>query len=286
MSVLTRLLNSLAWIEDHLEDHPASLEASRIAGMSPYHFHRLFKSMTGMAPGHYIRRRILTRAAKGLIETNIDILDAAIASGFESQAAFTRAFKDQFGVTPAQGRKTPGALEPQYQRTFTRDDIRFVADGGVTLAPDIVERPAFSVCGFQGEFGWCDTAAINALWLSFNQFLLDQKEPSYPVSYGVCIGTTEDIWMNPRLKYICGVEGLSPHVKCAQVNIPASTYAVFTHRGDLFDIQKTIAYIWQVWVPRMTHELSPTPEFESYDQSFDVKLLQGQVKIWIPISVA
>jgi AraC family transcriptional regulator len=286
MSVLTRILDSLAWIEDHLDDPPASLGACRAAGMSPYHYHRLFKSMTGMAPGHYIRRRILTRAAERLSETNSGVLDVALASGFESQAAFTRAFKEQFGTTPAQGRKLPEALAPQYQRCFTRGDIRFVAEGGLTLTPEMVARPTFSVHGFQGEFGWCDTAGMNALWLSFNAFLKDKREPSRPVAYGVCLGTTEDVWLDTRLKYMCGVEGLMPYDECTSLEIPAATYAVFTHRGDLFDIQKTIAYIWQIWIPRMEYELCPTPEFESYDESFDPATLRGDIKIWIPVSAA
>jgi AraC family transcriptional regulator len=86
-----------------------SLETlSKIACFSPYHFHRIFRSATEETLGEYIRRQRLEFAASALTHRKADTLTTlALDVGFGSLAAFTRAFKDHFGLTPSQWRQQP-----------------------------------------------------------------------------------------------------------------------------------------------------------------------------------
>ncbi|WP_127959244.1 helix-turn-helix domain-containing protein [Serratia microhaemolytica] len=95
----------LDWIETHL-DQPLQLDnVAAKSGYSKWHLQRMFRSTTGHALGSYIRQRRLSQAAKILLTTPRPILDIALQFHFDSQPSFSRAFKKQFGQTPAAYRR-------------------------------------------------------------------------------------------------------------------------------------------------------------------------------------
>jgi AraC-like DNA-binding protein len=75
-------------------------ELSQAAGISRYHFAHVFVSATGQSAMRYIRGRRLSEAARVLANGGPDILNVALDFGYGSHEAFTRAFRDQFGLTP------------------------------------------------------------------------------------------------------------------------------------------------------------------------------------------
>lgn len=103
-NIIHDLLN---WIENHL-DQPLLLDnVAAKSGYSKWHLQRMFRSTTGHALGSYIRERRLSQAAQALCTTPRPILDIALQFHFDSQPSFSRAFKKQFGKTPAVYRRTP-----------------------------------------------------------------------------------------------------------------------------------------------------------------------------------
>ncbi|MBP1157386.1 MULTISPECIES: helix-turn-helix transcriptional regulator [unclassified Paenibacillus] len=88
---------------EHRRKNELYLETiAQYTAISKYHFHRLFHSNVGMTLTSYIRRRRLSNAASELITTERRILEIALDYQFESQEAFTRAFKKLFHMTPGQ----------------------------------------------------------------------------------------------------------------------------------------------------------------------------------------
>jgi AraC family transcriptional regulator len=73
---------------------------AREAGLSPYHFLRVFERLTGVTPHRYIRRIRLREAARRLIADNAGVLDIALDCGFGDVSNFNRAFRVEFGTTP------------------------------------------------------------------------------------------------------------------------------------------------------------------------------------------
>jgi AraC family transcriptional regulator len=71
------------------------------AGWSPFHLHRSFRAVVRETPKQYALRLQLQMAAAHLVSSDDSILDIAIAVGFNSHEVFTRAFRRQFGLTPA-----------------------------------------------------------------------------------------------------------------------------------------------------------------------------------------
>jgi AraC-like DNA-binding protein len=85
---------------------------ARRAGLSPSRFHELFKEMTGLSPSQYRSRHLLNRAALRLQTSTDPIGVIALAFGYENPSAFIRAFRRQFGTTPARFRESPQAAPP------------------------------------------------------------------------------------------------------------------------------------------------------------------------------
>src|SRR6478609_995569 len=77
-----------------------------IAGVSRFHLVRAFAEVTGLSVMRYVRARRLSEAAKALADGAPDILNLALEADYGSHEAFTRAFRDHFGVTPEMVRAT------------------------------------------------------------------------------------------------------------------------------------------------------------------------------------
>jgi AraC-like DNA-binding protein len=76
-------------------------EISQGAGISKYHFIRLFKNVFGISPYQYQIRRRLENAKLELLK-GVSILDTALAHGYADLATFSKAFKQAFGQAPSQ----------------------------------------------------------------------------------------------------------------------------------------------------------------------------------------
>jgi AraC family transcriptional regulator len=95
-----------------LDDHDATGDdlALRLH-FSRFHFDRMIKSVAGEPPAAFRRRILLERAAYRMISTSAPLIDIAVEAGYGSHEAFTRAFKQAYGATPAIWRKKPGHLQ-------------------------------------------------------------------------------------------------------------------------------------------------------------------------------
>lgn len=74
------------------------------AGLSDFHFSRLFRQATGLSPHHYVTERRVHAAQTKLAEGGSSIVEIALETGFGSQASFNRAFRKHAGLTPGQFR--------------------------------------------------------------------------------------------------------------------------------------------------------------------------------------
>lgn len=93
------------YIYEHI-DEPLNREVlAAIAGFSVSHFHRIFTAQTGQNIADYVRRVRLERAGRKLRMGAIDITEVALAAGYETHAAFGKAFKQQFGLSPSKFRQ-------------------------------------------------------------------------------------------------------------------------------------------------------------------------------------
>lgn len=98
----------LVAIEAHLHHPLAMEELARRADYSTWHFQRVFAALLDEPVAGYVRRRRLTEAGHRLrSDLESRVLDIALAVGFESHEAFTRAFQRESGHTPSGFRRHP-----------------------------------------------------------------------------------------------------------------------------------------------------------------------------------
>ena len=94
-------------IREHRDEALTLRALSGRLGYSEFHMTRKFREISGMSFREYLRRRKLAFALKEVRDSRRSFLDIALDYGFSSHEAFTRAFRDTYGVTPSQYRRDP-----------------------------------------------------------------------------------------------------------------------------------------------------------------------------------
>ena len=93
------------YIREHI-DEPLNREVlAAVAGFSVPHFHRIFTAHVGENIASYVRRVRLERAGRKLRMGAVDITEVALAAGYDTHAAFGKAFKQHFGLSPSEFRR-------------------------------------------------------------------------------------------------------------------------------------------------------------------------------------
>ena len=93
------------FIRQHI-DEPLNREVlAAVAGFSVPHLHRVFTATVGESAASYIRRVRMERAGRKLRAGAVDITEVALAAGYSSHAAFGKAFKQQYGLSPSEFRQ-------------------------------------------------------------------------------------------------------------------------------------------------------------------------------------
>ncbi|APG50205.1 helix-turn-helix domain-containing protein [Providencia stuartii] len=88
------------WIEEHLGRVIHLEELAAYSGYSLWHMQKIFKEVTGISLGKYIRQRRLAGAVNLLRNSDQSIFDIALDFGFGSQSHFTYMFRKEYGITP------------------------------------------------------------------------------------------------------------------------------------------------------------------------------------------
>lgn len=136
MSEWYRLVQTIAEeIDAHIrkrDDEAITLSAlSRRLGYSEFYISRKFMEISGMRFRDYLRYRILAFALKDVRDTAKSLLEIALDYGFSSHEAFSRSFKEAYGITPSEYRSNPA---PVVLRTMIRPfDCYLVNTGGIRM---------------------------------------------------------------------------------------------------------------------------------------------------------
>lgn len=95
-----RLNRVLAIIEERADENLRLAELAETAGMSMYHFAKLFKQTTGKSPHQYALARRMEKAKQLLLEEDTSVLEISVRTGFIDQRHFTKVFRRFTGFTP------------------------------------------------------------------------------------------------------------------------------------------------------------------------------------------
>lgn len=96
-----KVFNALSMMHKNLSYHWSTEELARKVGMSRSAFAGKFSELMGIPPMRYLALQRLQQASQQLQESSEPLVRIAFDAGFESEAAFSRAFKKEYGLPPA-----------------------------------------------------------------------------------------------------------------------------------------------------------------------------------------
>ena len=99
-----RLRRVLDYISAHLAAEITLADLARVAGLSTFHFARMFTLAIGVSPHRYVSRMRLENAMAEIAAGRLPLAQIALNASFSSQASFTRAFRRATGMTPGEYR--------------------------------------------------------------------------------------------------------------------------------------------------------------------------------------
>ncbi|MFN7921769.1 MAG: AraC family transcriptional regulator [Bryobacteraceae bacterium] len=275
MSVTSK---ALWYIESHLPDD-VSLEAvAEAAGVSRFHMSRAFASATGLSLAGYVRARRLSVAAETLAAGAPGILDVALAAGYGSHEAFTRAFRQHFGLSPQEFREAPGETALPLQEA-----IRVNPATRPTLpTPTLKHAGEMLIFGLGQPCKLAGDPGIPALWNRFVPHIGHIEGQAGSAAYGVIHNADEA----GSYEYICGAEVRrfpSQPAEFQRVRIPAQSYAVFDIKDHISAIGPIWKAIWEHGLSDARFKAADAPAFERYGEQFNGATGMGGFEIWVPI---
>jgi AraC family transcriptional regulator len=270
---------------EHIDTHlfePLSLTAlASEARLSAFHFSRAFGARFGFSPMAYVRTRRLATAAERLAAKSAPpLIELAFDCGFDSQEAFTRAFKRVFGVPP--GRYRQGEKSPADPLSLPAEHAEIALDeAGAQL------KPGIRVAGLRGLFNLENNAGIPRLWERL-QRRLPLPGQGGRETYGVCAAAPTRA--QPGLFYTAGV-ALAPDARkpagLQVTELEPHTYLVFhqTMTGGPVHPQMRAAVrkIWGELLPNCRRTLASAPDIEFYPEDFRPDREGAWVEWWVPV---
>jgi AraC family transcriptional regulator len=266
------------FVESHFRQQHSLEEIAQACHVSAYHLTRAFAATTGRSLMRYLRGRRLSEAARQLAQGADDILRVALDTGYGSHEAFTRAFRDQFGMTPEQVRG-----QGHVTNIHLIEAIAMNTTAVSEIAPDRFEtsKPML-VAGLVERYACDATQGIPGQWQRFAPFLGHVKGQLGDAAYGVVYKFDSE----SNFDYMCGVEvknadGLPASFQT--IEVPSLRYVVFRHTQHVAGIRATITAIWSKWFPQSGCQAVEGPTLERYGPEFNPATGMGGFEIWIPI---
>jgi AraC family transcriptional regulator len=266
-----RVLRVLAHVQQHLDETLGLEDLSQVACFSPYHFHRIFRGMIGESVKEYVRRLRLERAAFRLRQGVAPVIGIALEAGYESHAAFTRAFRAAYGVAPSRFRACPGVSIPRtapsgihYGELFARQHFKAQPFRIHRMKVTIQNIPPLRLAflrhvGPYAEVGKAWEQLLTVLGqdgvlggdTQFIGICHDDPEATPPekIRYDACV-TVDAAYRPPEPIGLQITEG--------------GDYAVTTHFGPYAKLGKTYVQLLGQWLPRSGRTLRAAPCFEVY----------------------
>jgi AraC family transcriptional regulator len=276
---------------DHIDAHPdADLSLERLSGIaafSKYHFLRQFSELMGIGVHKYVQLVRMKRAGYALAFRADRITDIALASGYESHEAFSRAFKKVFGQTPTEFRERPdwSPWHATYQRltelrtehmtpSHQHQDVRIVDFAATRVA--VLEHH-----GDPNRIG--DTIRSFIEWRKQNGF-----PPKVSATFNLFYGGDPDD-TDPeqfRLDLCAAIDRpVAPNeIGVVERTIPAGRCAVLRHIGSDDTLAQTMRYLYATWLPASGEEPRDFPLFAQRVRFFpDVPEHEAVVDVFLPL---
>jgi AraC family transcriptional regulator len=277
---MSAVAKTIWMIESRFRNPPTLDEMAAHAGVSRSHLSRIFPIATGYSISAYIRGRRLTEAAKVLAQGAPDILDVALDAGYGSHEAFSRAFREQFQLTPDELRSRRSLNNVALVEAVRMDP----AEKTKPAQPKIEQQQALRLAGLNQHYTGATMAGIPDQWTRFHPFIQAMVGTAAGESFGVVGRMDEGVDGFDYFAAIPLKAGTDLLPGLTEMTLPASRYARIRHEGHISQIRATCAAAFD-WLAASGLEADQTwfSFLEYYGPDFDPRTGTGTVEVWIAL---
>ena len=244
---------------DHIHDNAGgdlSLDAlSEVAAMSRFHWHRVFRAMTGETLAQAVRRIRMQRASYLLVMTDQSLAEIAASVGMENLASFNRCFAEHFLMSPAAFRKR-GELRPFVRNPLPRRDL---------MHPVIIRSEApirLAALPHKGAYHEISRAFQKLSAVMTSRDLFRHSGRMIAVFYDDPQSVPEANLRSHAGFEIRGEPDLSAPLE--EVTLPGGRQAVLTYKGPYAGLPAAYDELFGLWLPKSGEEPADAPAFEVY----------------------
>jgi AraC family transcriptional regulator len=285
-TLLKELNLVIDYIEDRLTDDLSLERISEYAGVSDYHFRKIFFYLSGLTLSEYIKNRKLSEANKDLLHGE-KVTDVAFKYGYQSVDGFTRAFKKWSGFLPSDVIKTG------MSKSFPKLSFVITVKGGTSMEFRIEVKPAFNLVGVSKRVPMQFEGVNNEIIKLAQSITEEQKSEMHALqnlepheivnaSYNADANFLKE---EGDLTHMIGVLTTENQVsdRLDIVPVEACTWAIFPNEGPFpSTLQETMAKTYSEWLPSSDYEVINVPSF-SFTKMDQHKEGYAYSEIWIPV---
>ena len=284
--MLNELNHVIDYIEDHLTDDLSLEIISEYAGVSDFHFRKIFFYLSGLTLSEYIKNRKLSEANKDLLHGET-VTDVAFKYGYQSMDGFTRAFKKWSGFLPSDVSKTG------ISKSFPKLSFIITVKGGISMEFRIENKPAFNLVGVSTRVPMQFEGVNNEIVKLAQSITNEQKEEMHTlqnIEPFEIVNASYDADANflkeeGDLTHLIGILTTENQVSdlLEKVPVEAYTWAIFPNEGPFpSTLQETMAKVYSEWLPSSDYEVINAPAF-SFTKMDKQKKDYAYSEVWIPV---
>lgn len=237
-------------------------QLAEAAHLSAFHFHRVYRALTGETPGGTVLRLRLLHALRLLADPAQPVTDAALAVGYETPQAFARAFRQAFDASPTELRGQPARLAQAIEQCSRAPAQE--REPATALRVEVVSVEPFRVIAVRhrGDFDGLDRVYIRLFEWAATQGLVEHVTGIYGVPHG-------DHRAAPPggLDFDCAVafdRAAEPGDGLIAEDLGGGSWARFRHVGSFDLLDDVTDAVLAGWLAESGRELRDVPLFHHY----------------------
>jgi AraC family transcriptional regulator len=244
-----RLERAAALLSERLDNPPSLDELAKAAAVSPFHFHRIWRALTGETVRQTLLRLRLEVSRELLQTKDATVTETALAVGFGTPQSFARAFRRHTGMTPSEQRAQATLTDKVSKHDMT---VKIEQRGEIMVVA--LRREGRAYTDLNATFGtvWSWAEATNTLkdLVGIFGIPLDDPEsvPEVELRYDACLAL--GVATAPAPFRVFG--------------LPAGDYASVRHAGSYDDLELKTQYLVGEWLPASGREPADFPAFHRF----------------------
>ena len=247
-----RIRRVVDYLAQHLDEALDLETLARVARFSPYHFHRIYRGLLGETVNDTVRRLRLHRSAIDLLDRDLSIERTARRAGYASQAAFTRAFRAEYGEPPARYRGARRVTQLNQEGNLTTYEVETIT----------LRKLRVAAIEHRGDYQLTSRAFERLMTVAATTGLLTPDTRTIGIYHDDPVSIPEGELRSTAC--ITVADDWAPSGELTEVHIDGGRYARIVHTGPYTELKTAYDWLYQTWLPNSAEEPRNLPCLEEY----------------------